>query len=240
MTQAPIVGLPGPQTARTATPRRVKLDAGPHQVLPSNIVIDGSLSRDPLNTGDVDQLRAGMLLGKITSGGLYRPSIIGVTTVAHTGNSTVILTVAAGTATEVNRLMGGANISLKITGPPTAAGTVASSAITVTAASGTSLTLSAVLTTDFVVGSLIQPAGGSETPLVIIGDGYPIKVTDADAASIDQNLEQGRALIGGAVDASQIANWPADASLKNWVMSKLNGGAAATPAKGPVIFDHPY
>src|SRR5258706_15550996 len=75
----PITGLPGIGTARTATPREI-ISGNVHfaQFLPGLRTIDGSRSRDPLNGTDVDALRAGIVFGKVTSGGKYAPRILGV------------------------------------------------------------------------------------------------------------------------------------------------------------------
>lgn len=231
-------GLPGVHTTRTATPRNVLL-AGEGVYLPKNIIINGTDSRDPTNTGDVQYLQAGILLGKQTSGSKYAPSILGVTTVAYDqdGSANLQITVAAATATEIVRRIG-ATGTFKMTGPPSTAGTVATQTATYSGVNtSTGVITIADLAADAIAGSFIQDTDGSEAPLAMIGDGYPVKVTDDDESSQDQ---EGSLLVAGLIDSSQIVNWPSDASLRNWIMSKLNGGAAATPAFGPYIFDHRY
>ena len=55
----------------------------------------------------------------------------------------------------------------------------------------------------------------------MLGDGYGIKATNTDGDSID--VPMSNLLIGGVLDASQIVNYPSDASLKTWVKTtKLN------------------
>lgn len=345
-------GLAGVQTTRTATPGRVLL-AGTGVELPHNIIISGSTSRDPENTGDVQYLQAGLLLGKITSGGKYAPSIIGTLNGDYDASSqTTSLTVTAGTAVEIVRRIG-ATGTFKMTGPPTAGGTVQTATVTYSAvnqttgvititslavlvaevqtftitgfAAGkcrirltdpvtgteeitgelahdanaatikTALEATSIVTSndiavtgtnidtaiftfngnnwqgvsvpllqimfdtaatsdiegkvvktttglsasanDYVDASFIQPTDGSETPLGLISDGYPVKVTDESEANQDQEVAL---LVGGLLDSSQIVNWPPDAALRNWLMSKLNGGTAAAPAFGPFLFDHRY
>jgi len=331
-------GLPGISSTRTATPRRVRATDLGVRHMPSSIVLDGTKSRDPGNTGDVQNLRAGLVLGRITSGGKFAPSILGVTGGATT-NSTTSLTIAAGTSTELARRIGSTG-TFKIVGPPTAAGTVRTVTATYSALGATTATITAmginevqtvnfgaaatggtfkigftlasgaVVWTDtiawsgtdatflsnmntaidnvlgasqvvataiaatdtdlgfvltfsgatyaalpqslvaidaaaltsvstvtvtrtttgqdgrFVTGSLIMPTDGSETPLTLVDDGYPIKMTDDDEVSQDQPLD--RALIAGHIDASQIIDWPADTSTRAWLMAQLRAQTGLT------------
>lgn len=222
-------GLPGIKSLRTASSRRVFLGESA-LYLPAGRIIAGSVSRDPLNTGDLDVLRAGMLMGKITSGGKYAPSIIGVTTNAEAAGSTSI-EAAAAVVTELVRRVG-ASGTFKLTGPPTANGTVTTETVTYSAASGTTITCTAIAAAH-VAGSFIQPTDGSETPLTFIGDGYGIKVTDEDSANIDVPFHN--FAIGGVVDSSQLINWPSDTSLQAWIWARLNSIDA-----GKFIPDHLY
>jgi len=95
-------------------------------------IIDGSLSRDPLNTGDVDVLRAGLLMGKITASDKYAPSIIGTLGDAYDGTATQMNLLYAAEATELTRRIGSSG-TFKVTGPPTAGGTVRTSTVTYSA-----------------------------------------------------------------------------------------------------------
>ncbi len=232
----PEVGQPGFGTERTTTPRRVIRNHG--VFLGGGLVIDGSLSRDTDNTGNLDVLRAGNLLGKITASGLFAPSILGTLSVAHTSNSATSMTLTAAAATELSRRIGSSG-TFKLTGPPTANGTVATATITYSAVNTTTgvVTISTE-STDFVAGSFVQPTDGSEDPLVLIPDTNGIKVTDEDAASIDVPLAT--PLIGGVIDSSQLVHWPSDTGLQDWIQWKLNGGALATPATGPFQLDHNF
>ncbi len=84
----------------------------------------------------------------------------------------------------------------------------------------------------FVTGSLIQPTDGSETIKTFLPNGGTLRVTDIDG--VDRDVQLGQYLIGGLVDSSQLVNWPADASLRTWVVDALRlAGAGFT-------FDHTH
>lgn len=225
--------VPGVGTEYSASPRTVFVSD--MRVLPGLHVIDGSKSRDPLNTSYVDRLRAGMLLGKITSSGKFAPSIIGVTTVAYDKDASdnTTMTVSAATATEIARRIGTSG-TFKVTGPPTAGGTVATQTVTFSAVNTSTgaITISA-LSANAIAGSFIQPTDGSETPLFVLSDGYPVKVTDREGSS--QDTQTDRCAIAGVVDASQIVNWPSNAVLRTWLVGQLNGSGRAQ-----FTFDYNY
>lgn len=231
MPYAPIGGLPRHGGLVTATPRHV-FKGMPTFLRGSILQIDGATSADAGNTGDVRYLRAGKLMGKITSGGQYAPSIMGVTTGAVDGADTSI-SAAAATVTELVRRVG-ASGTFKLVGPAAAAGTVVVTTVTYSAASGTTITVTAPAV-DAISGSFICPTDGSEFPVTILAglDGYPVRVVDADAASEDQEFPQ--VAIGGEVDSSQIIDWPSDTSLQSWIVSRLNGAEG-----GQFVFDHLY
>lgn len=216
-----IQGLPGVKTSRTATPRRVMLSQSGIARIPGGKICDGSKSRDPLNTGDVDVLRAGVLMGEITASGKYAPSVLGVLTVAYDKDASapVSMTVSAATATEIARRIGTSG-TLIVSGPPTTAGTVATETITFSAVNTTTgvITISAG-SNDFISGSWVKPTDGSQAPKGILNDGYGLKVTDADDANIDVPLSD--LIIGGQVDTSQIVNVPSDTSLLAYAKAQL-------------------
>lgn len=215
-----VTGLPGMGSDKTATPRRVVF-GGMLAQLPGGVIIDGSESRDPLNTGDLDVLRAGVLMGKRTDNDLYAPSILGVLTEAYDkdGSETTQLTVSAATAVEVVRRIGSSG-TLYLTGPPAAAGTVATQTVTYSAVNVTTgvITINA-LAADSISGSFIQDTDGSETILTLIPDGFGIKVTDEDSTSVDVPFP--KPPVGGVLDASQIVNYPTDTSLIAYVKAAL-------------------
>jgi hypothetical protein len=128
-----INGLPGVGSTVTSTARIVLASVIGALYLPLGRILDGSKSRDPLNTGDTDTLRAGVLLGKITSGGKYGPSILGVLGAAYDVSAAPTeMTVSAATATEIVRRIG-ASGTFKLVGPPSAGGTVQSATVTYSA-----------------------------------------------------------------------------------------------------------
>ena len=250
MTQANI-GLPGVASKRTATRRRVLLTELGSLYYPGTPIIVGSDSRDPTNTGDLDVLQAGMLMGLNSTSGKWAPSIIGTLNTAHTSNSATSMTLTAATAVELNRRIG-ASGTFKITGPPSSAGSLISDTITYSAmnVSPGVATMSAE-SSDFIAGSFIQDTDGTENPKVIIGDGYGIKTTDIDDASADVPFAhtggEKAMLIGGIIDSSQIINWPTDTSLQKWIVEQLNGlgptvsvdgSNVVTLTQGRYIFDH--
>lgn len=213
-----ITGLPGHRSERAAEYRRVRRsDQGVHYIEGCPI-IDADLSGDAGNTNHPEVLRAGKIMVKAASGGLYRNFIIGKTTAAYADNDTT-LTVSAATATEIGRLLTvtGASLSLSFVGPPTAAGTVAATDITVSAvASATTITVGD-LNLNKVTDSLIclRAAAYTAGSFCFVDDGSGIKLTDQDSNRVDQPFVN--ALIGGSIDWSQIIDAPADTSTIAWL-----------------------
>lgn len=201
----------------------------PPVYLPAGRIIDGSKSRDPLNTGDVDVLRPGLLMGKITASGKYAPSIIGVTASAAASGATGI-TVSAAVATEIVRRIGSTGTFL-LTNVPSAAGTVAHATVTYSAVNtSTGVITNTALGAAAVAGSLVRPLDGSQTIKGGLDDF--IKVTDD--SSTDQDTSMPRLCVSGFADASQIINYPADTSLQAWLKGQMND---PTNACGPFRFD---
>ena len=238
-------GLPGIGTTRTATPRHILVgDAAKAEYVPGGRMIAGASSRDPLNTGDLDVLRAGMVMGKITSGGKYAPSILGVLPSAHDSDGTTktTLTVSPATAVEINRRIGVSG-TFNLVGPPDAGGIIASTTVTFSAVNVTTgvLTISDIAV-DKVAGSFITPTDGSEVPLGLLNETYGVKVTDRDAVAID--VQMPRLLVGGMIDTTQIINAPTDVSLLRWLKSSLNARLAAAQITfavgGAFLFDDTY
>lgn len=224
--------MPGITTPRTASHRTIFLQRSESFLSPGKL-IDGAKSRDPGNS-NIDCLRIGLLMGKITSSGLYAPSVLGVTTNAEAIGSTSIEASAAVVTELVRRV--GATGTFKLTGPPTANGVVTTETVTYSAASGTTITVTAILNA-FVAGSFIQPTDGSETPLTFIPDteGYGIAVTDRDGASLTA-VEFPRFPVSGIVDSSQLLPaFPSDTSLRAWLLARLNDSHG-----GQFVFDHAY
>lgn len=229
----PVIGLPGLRTAVTASARVIfKGGRWDWVSLPSGQTINGTLSRDSGNTGFLGDLRAGLLMGKVTATGLYAPAILGVTTGAYTSGGTSI-TVSAAQATEIVRRVG-ATGNLQFVGPPTANGTNAVSASKAYSAINTT---TGVITTadigaDKVAGTLVVATDGTGTPLTVIPDGYPVKVTDSEGTST--NVSFAKLPIGGTIIAANLLPaWPSDTSLQSWIEASLN-------AHGQFVFDNYY
>lgn len=229
-----VPGLPGMRAARTAAHRTI-LRQGDYTFYAGGGTIAGGCSRDPGNTSYVDRLRAGLLMGKISSVvnslgtvGHWAPSILGLTTNAEAIGATTIEASAAVVTELVRRC--GASGTFTLVGPPSANGVVASETVTYSAASGTAITATAIANA-YVAGSFICPTDGSQTPMSFLPDGWELKVTDLDGASQDQPW--GQIPIGGVIDSSQLINWPSDTSLRTWIVNRLND----IPL-GKFVFDH--
>lgn len=213
-----VYGMPGVRTARSSDARRLLISDQGKILLPRGRVIRGAVSRDPLNTGDLDVLRAGLVMGMITSSGKFAPSILGLLTEASIASDTEIV-VSAATATEIVRRIGTTG-TFKLTGPPSAAGTVATETVTYSSVNTTTGAITVTATTAaFVSGSFVQPTDGSETPRALIPDTNGVKVTNEDDSDIDVPFVD--MLVGGVVDSSQILNYPTDTSLQAWLKEKL-------------------
>jgi hypothetical protein len=230
MSLGPVGGMPGIRTGRQAD-HRIIFKGGMLNWLPGGRVIDGTKTRDSGNTGATDRLRAGLLLGKVTASGKYANSILGVTTGAFTSGGTSI-TVSAAQAAEIVRRVGLTG-NLQYVGPPSAAGTVA--VIASKAFSAINTTTGVITTADLgvnlIAGGFVIATDGSGIPTTLIGDGYPLKVTDPAGVSQDTFIE--KMPMEGILISSQIINWPTDTSLQAWIVASMNG-------VGKFEFDHLY
>lgn len=210
--------ITGRYTGRSIEPRQL-FKSGVPSYFPSLASLDGAKSRDTTNSDNVALLRAGLLLGKITSGGKYAPSVLGVTGVLHdTSAVTTVMTLPATTVTEIARRIGTSG-TFKIYGPPTAAGTVATETVTFSAiATATTITITAT-SADFAAGSLIMPADGSEAHSQFVTEPYGVDVLDINGTAIDHPV---RLLKSGDIDTSMIVNYSSfDASVKTGVKAAL-------------------
>jgi hypothetical protein len=144
-----IPGLPGYVSEKIAKHRPIMAD-GYCDFLPGSITLDGSKTRDAGNpdynaTTDPNamfRLRAGLLLGKVTSSGKYANSFLGYTNGALTGTGTTLTLASAQHGTEMARRIG-ATGTFKLVGPPTASGTVRALTVTYSAISSVSVTITA-------------------------------------------------------------------------------------------------
>src|SRR5262245_40565650 len=113
----PSFGRPGIGSAQVAQRRNVSRN-GALDYYPAGGVIKGSKARDPGNSAfSTLALRAGLLMGKITSGGYWANSIMGLSNGALTSTGTT-LNVPVATAVEIVRRIGSTG-TFKLTGPPT-------------------------------------------------------------------------------------------------------------------------
>lgn len=156
--ESAIIGLPGIGNTVTTTPREIL--AGNiqfAQFIPGGRVIDGTATRDPLNTDDqgntyLNVIRAGLLMGKNTTTSKYANSIIGVTPGALGGNQTT-LTVSAATAAEIVRRQGSSG-TFNLTGPNVAAGVVRTQTVTYSAVNTTTGAVTITATGSAVVNAV--------------------------------------------------------------------------------------
>lgn len=235
MTQPLFVpGMPRIGSDIEATHRKVFEGVWSESYLPGGEIIDGAESRDPGNT-PIYVLRPGTLMGKITSGGKYAPSVLGTLQSAYTSGGTE-LTVTAAQATEIVRRVGSSGSgTLKAIGPPSAAGTVAETSVTYSAVNTTTGVITITdLGVNKVAGTLITAADGSETPITMVPDGYGIRVVDTDGTT-DLDVPFAHLPVGGSVIDSQLLPWPADTSVRQWIRDGLS-----TTSRGKFVFTELY
>lgn len=211
--------LPGVGTAVTAPYRRVFARLNPADLLPGGVVIDGAKSRDLGNTIRTDELRPGVVLGKLTASGKFAPSIIGVLAADHdTSVHTTTLTLTEAQVAEIQRRVGESG-QITLIGPEADGTDINVETVTFSAvATATTLTITQT-THDFVDGSIIAPADGSQWPRTLVPDGYHTRVTDANDSDIDVPLP--RVPIGGVVDSDLIIDAPTEAATLAWLESRL-------------------
>lgn len=116
----PNVGMPGISAEKTAKERRVSAD-GYLDMAPAGRVIDGPKTRDP-NSDSLQAIRAGTLMGIVTSSGKYANAVIGSVGTAYDGSTTLNIGIAE--SVELVRRYAASTGTVTVTGPPTAAGTV--------------------------------------------------------------------------------------------------------------------
>jgi len=186
--------------------------SGRPQYLHGGAVIDGAYARDPLNTGYVDRLRAGLLMGRRTTGGKWAPSVIGTLGTTIAGTATTLTFLHAAEATELLRRVG-ATGTFKITGPHVAGGRVRTRTLTYSA-----------------IGAL---AGANEvqtfTPDAAATAGtYRIRLWKPDGTSV----WTAALAFGATLAACQAAITLALDGVAGWVAS--SAGSAAPWSAGPI------
>jgi hypothetical protein len=189
------------------------------------VTVDGTNSSNPSNAPFTWLLWAGMPMGRITSSGKYANSILGLTTVAAASAATSITT-DVNTAAEIVRRIG-ASGTFKLTGPPAAAGTVATQVVTYSAVNVSTGVITCTATSAAtVVGSLIQPTDGSESILTLLCETNGLQIIDQTHTN-RVDVFCGTLLAGGGtVNTGMIVNYPADVSLKVFVKNAIR---AASP-----------
>lgn len=229
----PIYGTPGVRAINPVEFRRL-FRGNWEEFLPGGRLIDSTKTRDVDNAGYQTHLRAGLLMGKVTATGKYANCIIGQLQGAKSATNTSV-TLSAAQAVELVRRVG-ATGTIRLVGPPTATGTVATWTETYSAVDQvTGIVTCSALDADLVAGSFVCQDDGSYLPISFVPEGAGIQISDPaiPGAVIDQPLPQ--VSIKGTVIASQLLPWPSNtnSSLQQWVMDRLN-------AAGKFVFDSVY
>lgn len=209
----PNVGLPKFGTAKSVRNRIVSAD-GYMRYMPVGGIIDGTKTRDAFNTNiSTDSnayrdLESGLLMGRVTSGGKWANSVIGVSQGALTGAGTT-LSLTAIAAVELVRRQG-ATGTFTLTGPKAAAGTVRSLTVTYSAVNTTTgdVTITALGVNQAEdVRFTVAATGGNLQLNVMKPDGTRAttgniawSATDATfLASINTALDTATGVVGGIV-----------------------------------------
>ena len=211
----PSIGLPGIGSSVTAQRTNVSRD-GDIRYMPGSFSIEGTKTRDPFNTASIYSIRAGTLMGKITSGGFYAPTIIGVTSGAYTSGGTS-LTVSAASALELVRRIGSTG-TFNLIGPASAAGSNNTTQVTYSAVN----TSTGVITiTDIganrIAGCFVCAEDGSQVPVTFIADQYPLLIPDDSSDVAFPWLP-----ISCIVNTANIQNWPSDTTLQTYIRTSLS------------------
>jgi len=200
--------------------------------LPGGKLISSN-SRDSGNTGYLNVLRPGLLMGKATSGGKYLPSILGINQSAYTSGGTSI-TVTAAQAVEIARRIGTSG-NLTYVGPPSAAGTVA--VISSVAFSAINTTTGVITVTslgaNLIAGGWVCSTDGTHIPMTLIPPGSGVNVFDSLGNAQDTPFE--RLPIGGTIEVGQIPYYPTDTSMIQWLKDQLSKTSA-----GKFVFSDSY
>lgn len=219
----PFPGLPGAGTPVRATPNYIMM--GTWQYLPGGAIIDGTISQDSGNTGATTTLRPGLIMGKVTSGGKYAPSIYGPTTTTITGSSSTSFTISAAAAAYINARQG-ASGTLTINGPASSNSTAQSETITYSAINTTTGVVTISTTTNtYEIGSFIGPVDGSQVPMTFIADGFGLYMLDPQTGVANANIQWPQLPIAGTIFSSNLINWPTDTTLQNFIISNLNAAS---------------
>jgi hypothetical protein len=193
----PLVGIPGISSARTASYRNVFRSLDRVRYYPGGGTVDGTKSRDFANSDNLKLLRPGTLMGRQTSSKEWAPSIVGKVSEAYASGTSLTLTAAS--AVELNRRVG-ASGTFKLTGPPTANGTVRQVTVTYSAVNTSTgvVTVTAIQVADvWTLTAADGTDGGSYRLKVTTGFGTSSEASavtgnlawDANTATVDAALE---------------------------------------------------
>lgn len=165
----------------------------------------------------------GTILGKITSTGKYSNAILGITTISLTTSGTTLTVSAAQAAAIVQRVGSSGTGTISLVGPPTAGGTVATTAVTFSAVNTTTgaITISAT-SVAYVLGSFVIASDGSGAPLALLdGQDFGVSVSQA---GVRQDAQIPRLLVGGEIISKNVPGLlSGDASSIAWLKTQLNG-----------------
>jgi len=202
----------------SATPGVYTGHASTHKVVclkdplysPKPVIVDGTFARDPTNTAEIRNLQPGVILGKITSGGLYAPSIIGLVTADAAGAATHLI-VSVATATELVRRRGSNgtfNLNYSIDG--TTAVVTVTVAFSAVAISTGDITITAPAGNPAIhTGSILGDLDGSQVAKGIVPDGSGVDVFDIRRATTDDiDAYVPNLLMGGFIRTAGIVNYP--------------------------------
>lgn len=249
-----IPGLPGYVSEKIAKHRPIAAD-GYLEFLPGGVTLDGSKTRDAGNpdynaTTDplaMFRLRAGLLLGKVTSSGKYTNSFLGYTNGALTSAGTTVTLASANHGVEMVRRIGAAG-TFKLVGPPTASGTVRALTATYSAISSTSVTITALGVNEVqTVAFPIASTGGSiALELYDPRNSNYVKVEAASWSATDatylSNIQAKLDLAFGAANIVVVSAQAATDTDSALVFTYSGTGVAATPvvdgsgtAKLPIV-----
>ncbi len=204
----PSFGRPGIGSARVAQRRNVSRN-GALDYYPAGGTIEGTKARDPGNSAySTRALRAGLLMGKITSSGFYANSVFGLSSGALTGTGTT-LTVSAAAAVEIVRRIGTTG-TLKLTGPPTAGGTVRTLTVTYSAVNTSTgaITITALGVNEVQTVNLVTAATGGSVRLIVQKPDGTYALTPAAAwsatdatllSNLNTALDTATGVVGGIV-----------------------------------------
>lgn len=212
---------PGMRAARTASYRTIFLQRS-ESFLAQGRIIDGTLARDTGNS-DPTVLRAGLVMGKVTTGGKYTNWMIGAVQTAYTSGGTTLALTPAQAAEFLRRLGASGTATAKVIGPPSAAGTVAATSMTWSAVDVTTgnITITS-LGVNKIAGSIVTAFDGSEVPLTFIPDwDYGVKTTDQDGNGV-ASVEFPHLPVSGVVNAPQLLPWPSDTSIQAYIKNNLS------------------